>query len=181
MMKILLAFVLIFLISFVFAKCEEGQIDINSASVEELDKIVYVGVTTAEKIIDERPFDNVDELIDVYGIGDAKLTAIKNQGLACVENEKYSENTNDKEENEKISDEENKTTETLQTETEIEEENKIEKQEIKLSPQNIKTSEGTKNSKKNYAIYGLVLFCLLLAGLFFFKLKKQRYEKNEFR
>jgi len=176
-MKILSAIILIFLIGFVFAKCDDGQIDINSASVEELDKIIYVGSATANSIIDSRPFDNLDELTNVYGIGDAKLEAIKKQGLACVENEKFSKNSDD--ESEENSDEENLTTEIL--ETEIKEENKIEKQEIKLTTQSIKTFDSTENSKKKYAIYGLILFGLLIAGLLFFKIKKQRYEKNEFR
>ena len=103
------------------------------------------------------------------------LDSTKNKKNNC---EKY-KNSDDEEK--EIVEEKNKTTEILQTKTEIEEENKIEKQEIKLSPQNIKTFENTENSKKNYAIYGLILFSFLLAGLFFFKLKKQRFEKNEFR
>jgi len=175
-MKILGVLIFIFLIGFAIAKCNDSQIDINSAAAEELDKIVYVGSATAENIIDSRPFDNLDELTKVYGIGEAKLDAIKKQGLACVENEKFSDNSDDKDETEK------------ETETKIEniyfEENKtepIKKPEIKLSPQNIKTSDSTENPKKKYAIYGLIFFSLLIAGLFFFKIKKQRFEENEFR
>ena len=75
-------FVLILLmVGFVSAGC----VDINSASLEDLDEIVWVGPATAQKIIDARPFDNVEDLNKVGGIGDVKISDIKEEGLACVE------------------------------------------------------------------------------------------------
>ena len=60
-MKKEIVFVLFFIILLngIFADC----IDINSASASELDKIIYVGESTAQKIIDARTFDNVDDFI----------------------------------------------------------------------------------------------------------------------
>jgi hypothetical protein len=88
-------FVLILLlISFVSAGC----VDINSASLDELDEIVWVGPATAQKIIDARPFDDVDNLDKVGGIGEVKVSDIKEEGLACVdelkEDEKEDEDNN---------------------------------------------------------------------------------------
>ncbi|MDO8516794.1 MAG: helix-hairpin-helix domain-containing protein [Nanoarchaeota archaeon] len=83
----------------VSAECNSTQIDINSASIEELDKIIGVGIPTAEKIINSRPFDSVDSLTKVSGIKNATLNKIKQQGLACViGNNNENTNTNDHEE-----------------------------------------------------------------------------------
>jgi hypothetical protein len=69
------------------AECNSSQIDINTASLLELDKISYVGPATAQNIINTRPFYSLDGLLNVSGIGEAKLKAIKDQGMACVGNE----------------------------------------------------------------------------------------------
>jgi|GEM_PF-6270907 len=62
------------------------KVNINSASVEELQKLEGVGAPLAQKIIDARPYKTVDELKSkVTGIGDAKLQAIKDKGLAVAE------------------------------------------------------------------------------------------------
>ena len=45
------------------------SVDINSASLEQLDEITSVGPSTAQKIIDGRPFSSVDDLLKVKGIG----------------------------------------------------------------------------------------------------------------
>lgn len=62
-----------------------GKIDINTASLQELDEIIWVGPVTAQRIIDARPFYSVDELIKVKGIGEKRLADIKAQGLAWVD------------------------------------------------------------------------------------------------
>ena len=49
---------------------------------------------------------------------------------------------------------------------------------ITVNAQNIKTKDEEKNNS-NYAIYGLVLICILLVVLF--TIKKFRKNKNEFR
>jgi competence protein ComEA len=60
-----------------------GQpVNINTASADELDTLPGVGPTTAEAIIAYReqngPFTSVDQLLDVRGIGDAKLEQLRN-------------------------------------------------------------------------------------------------------
>lgn len=65
----------------------EGQnrcIDINIASSAELQEISGVGETYAKAIINKRPFDNIEQLIDIKGIGQGTLDAIQEQGLACI-------------------------------------------------------------------------------------------------
>jgi len=75
-------------------ECSSNSIDINTASLEELDKIVGIGLTLAQKIIDNRPYNSLDELKKVSGIGDEKLKDIINQGCAYVENSTTSTKTN---------------------------------------------------------------------------------------
>lgn len=63
-----------------------GLININTASSEELQKIKYIGPTLAGRIIEYRelngPFNTLDELLEVNGIGEKKLAIIKE--YACV-------------------------------------------------------------------------------------------------
>lgn len=59
-------------------------IDINTASAKELQKIVGIGPSLAQRIIEARPFYSLDELAKVSGIGPKTLEDIKKQGLAWV-------------------------------------------------------------------------------------------------
>ena len=72
-------------LSFISASCESGQIDVNTAPIGELDKLYGIGPVKAQAIIDARPINSLDALIDVYGIGNVTLNGIKTQGLACVD------------------------------------------------------------------------------------------------
>lgn len=63
----------------------EEKININIASHEELQKIIWIGPVTAQKIIDARPFYSLDDIVKVSGIGDKKLADIKEQGMAWVD------------------------------------------------------------------------------------------------
>lgn len=80
MKKILFLFLLFFSTT-VFAT---EKIDINSASLADLDKLTGIGPTYAQRIIDGRPYSSVDDLDRVKGIGPTTIQKIKDQGLACV-------------------------------------------------------------------------------------------------
>lgn len=176
-MKKLGVFVLIFLMSlfFVSGSCKKDQIDINSASISKLDELSGIGPVKAEAIIDERPFDSLDDLIEVHGIGEVTLEKIKDQGLACVEEE-------DDEEEEKEEEKDKEEEEYNPIHEEIIEEKKDEKAKIeiiKLNPKDIKSENNIEDSNKSvYAKYGLGIFCILLGFLFI--LKKQKNYKTEF-
>lgn len=66
---------------------EESEcIDINTASIEELVKIIHISQTRAEELINLRPFNSIDDLTRISGIGPASVNAIKEQGLVCAFN-----------------------------------------------------------------------------------------------
>jgi len=60
---------------------ENELVDINTASVEELDKLPGIGPTTAQKIIAYRdengPFASIEDIVLVSGIGPATYEDIK--------------------------------------------------------------------------------------------------------
>lgn len=43
-------------------------VNINNASIDELDRLPGIGPATAQKIIDARPFESTEELLDVSGM-----------------------------------------------------------------------------------------------------------------
>jgi len=84
--KVILLFLIVFLLSNICALCNETQIDINTASLEKLQEITQIGPSRAQQIISLRPFSSVDDLARVSGIGNGtRLNQIKSQGLACVD------------------------------------------------------------------------------------------------
>ncbi len=180
---------LILNINFISADCNETQVDINSASLEDLERIIKVGEKTAPNIIDARPFNSLDDLINVTYIGEIKLQDIKDEGLACViseESDEDSEEEEDAEENPEDS-EENKNnkpsgggtyffTLKLKNNPNISKINEI----IKLNPKDInKGNNFTKLDKNSYALIGLGGFSVLMIILFTFKYLKSK--KNEFK
>jgi len=54
-----------------------GKVNINTATKDQLDALPGVGPSTADKIIAARPFESIEDLKDVSGIGDAKFDSIK--------------------------------------------------------------------------------------------------------
>lgn len=64
----------------------DGKVNINTANAEVLDKLDGVGESVAQRIIDYReahgPFENIEELTLVNGIGQKKLDSLRD--YICV-------------------------------------------------------------------------------------------------
>ena len=54
-----------------------SPVDVNSASIEELEGLPGVGPALAKAIADGRPYKTVDDLAKVKGLGESKLGALK--------------------------------------------------------------------------------------------------------
>lgn len=54
-----------------------SAVNVNTASFEELDAVPWLTPTVARKIIAGRPFESVDDLIRVSGIGEATLEKLR--------------------------------------------------------------------------------------------------------
>jgi len=85
MKKFFILFIFSFLV-FPFTVLASNKVEINTASLEQLNEIIGIGPTLGQRIIDARPFSSVDDLLKVSGIGEKTLQKIKDQGLAYVEN-----------------------------------------------------------------------------------------------
>jgi hypothetical protein len=55
----------------------QALVDINLASADELATISGIGQNLAKKIIDNRPYDSIDDLTTIPGISETKLTVLK--------------------------------------------------------------------------------------------------------
>lgn len=68
----------------VVTSCQPGQVDINTASVEDLERIGEIGPQLANEMVALRPFDGVADIVRVDGIGEVTMSAITEEGLACA-------------------------------------------------------------------------------------------------
>lgn len=59
-------------------------IDVNTATIEQLQEIIHIGAARAEDLVNLRPFTSIDDLGRIKGIGPARIADIKSQGLACI-------------------------------------------------------------------------------------------------
>ncbi len=64
---------------------EPKRVEINSALGEKLETLSGIGPVYAERIIENRPFCSLDDLMEISGIGETTLGNIKDQGLAYVD------------------------------------------------------------------------------------------------
>lgn len=53
-------------------------ININTGTITQLDSLDGVGASTAQKIIDNRPYSKIEDLLNVSGIGEATYNKFKN-------------------------------------------------------------------------------------------------------
>mgnify|MGYP001054308406 CR=1 FL=1 len=56
---------------------EQALVDINNASIEELTSLSGIGLSLAMKIINKRPFKELQGLVDISGINEVKLASLK--------------------------------------------------------------------------------------------------------
>ena len=173
--KLVLLLTILISISFVYAGCSDGQVDINSAGLEELDQLYGIGPVKAQAIIDARTFNSVDDLINVNGIGEITLNSIKEQGLACVENSEETVSEEDDEEEEENKTEEQEVIKVVSQPKDADEEEKV----IQANPKVINTENDTsKLIKGEYALIGLAFFSMLI--IFLLVLRLRTGDKNEF-
>lgn len=55
----------------------DGLVDLNTASLAQLDELPGVGPVLAQRIVDRRPFTSVDELDEVSGVGPTLLDRLR--------------------------------------------------------------------------------------------------------
>lgn len=181
MNKLIFLLAIFFLLSSVSAFCDSGQVDVNSASLEELDRLYGIGPAKSRAIINERPYNNLDDLTNAYGIGEVTLSNIKFQGLACVKDGKE-EKENSNVENDQ------ETSEVLENKVKTNTESKIVELEVIALSQDgekekdIKTDNVSEfqEKKNDYAVYGFVAFSILIVFLFAKAWRNKFKYKNEF-
>jgi competence protein ComEC len=62
-----------------------GMININTATLEDLMKIIHISEARGKELISLRPFNRIDDLTRINGIGPSRLEDIKKQGLVYID------------------------------------------------------------------------------------------------
>ena len=66
------------------SNCQPGQVDINTASDEQLMTIIHIGATRVVELKSRRPYSSIEGLDNISGIGEVRMAEIRAQGVACV-------------------------------------------------------------------------------------------------
>jgi len=64
---------------------QEECVDINEASLDEVQAIIHIGPARAEDLIDHRSYETIDDMEKIPGIGPARIDDIKNEDVACIQ------------------------------------------------------------------------------------------------
>lgn len=59
-------------------------INLNTASLEDLEEIKHIGKEKAQEVIDKREYEKVEDLTIIDGIGPERIQAILSEDKACV-------------------------------------------------------------------------------------------------
>jgi competence protein ComEA len=73
------AFAALTVVALIVRAVRSGPLDLNRASVEKLDTLPGIGPDTAKAIIKGRPYQSVDDLQKVKGIGPATIEKIRDK------------------------------------------------------------------------------------------------------
>ena len=63
----------------------QDRVNINTASLEDLIRIIHINETRANDLISKRPFTSIEDMERITGIASARIVDIKEQGLAYVD------------------------------------------------------------------------------------------------